>query len=158
RPAALKQAPLTFSQPLTVDAVTPAASMLAQDSRQALPQIALKSIPPAPDGTGPLFTFDDWEDPTALAKRLRQPTDPAVHDLRDRLSPDSQKALDQWDGYGTSPVILKKELQGFLEAWSPVSDLLDSHSEDRAFVVEIDNEGRAHLRFGDGELGQQPDA
>ena len=30
--------------------------------------------------------------------------------------------------------------------------------EDRHFVVEIDNDGIAHLRFGDGELGFQPPA
>lgn len=40
--------------------------------------------------------------------------------------------------------------------WSPKSDLLSSYSQDRDFVVEMDNEGYAHLRFGDGELGKQP--
>ncbi len=44
------------------------------------------------------------------------------------------------------------------EIWSPKIDLLGSHAEDRDFVVEMDNEGRAHLRFGDGECGHQPDA
>lgn len=42
--------------------------------------------------------------------------------------------------------------------WLPQSDLLDSQSDDRHFVVEMDNDGRAHLRFGDGELGRLPDA
>jgi hypothetical protein len=42
--------------------------------------------------------------------------------------------------------------------WTPRPDLLNSHSQDRHFVVEMDNEGNAHLRFGDGELGQQPQA
>jgi hypothetical protein len=40
--------------------------------------------------------------------------------------------------------------------WVPQSDLLNSYSQDRHFVVEMDNEGFAHLRFGDGELGKQP--
>ena len=42
--------------------------------------------------------------------------------------------------------------------WHPQRDLLDSRSRDQDFVVEIDNDGRAHLRFGDGELGRMPDA
>jgi hypothetical protein len=42
--------------------------------------------------------------------------------------------------------------------WSAHRDLLDSHGEDQHFVAEIDDDGRAHLRFGDGELGRAPDA
>jgi len=44
------------------------------------------------------------------------------------------------------------------ESWLPKIDLLGSTASDRDFVVEMDNEGRAHLRFGDGECGRQPDA
>ncbi|NJO18091.1 MAG: putative baseplate assembly protein [Thioploca sp.] len=40
--------------------------------------------------------------------------------------------------------------------WTAKPDLLDSQPEDRDFVVEIDDEGRAHLRFGEGELGEMP--
>lgn len=42
--------------------------------------------------------------------------------------------------------------------WHPVPDLLQSLPEDRSFVAEIDDDGTAHLRFGDGDLGRQPDA
>lgn len=42
--------------------------------------------------------------------------------------------------------------------WDARGDLLASHADDRHFVAEIDNDGRAHLRFGDGELGRQPGA
>lgn len=42
--------------------------------------------------------------------------------------------------------------------WTAVRDLLASGADDPHFVVEIDNEGRAHLRFGDGESGKQPEA
>lgn len=42
--------------------------------------------------------------------------------------------------------------------WSPQRDLLNSQSTDRHFVAELDNDGHAHLRFGDGELGCKPDA
>lgn len=42
--------------------------------------------------------------------------------------------------------------------WEPKQDLLDSGNQYQKFVVEIDNEGYAHLLFGNGELGKMPDA
>jgi len=42
--------------------------------------------------------------------------------------------------------------------WTPQYDLIDSNSEDQHFVVEMDNDGQAHLRFGDGKLGIRPEA
>lgn len=43
-------------------------------------------------------------------------------------------------------------------SWYPRRDLLSSGSLDQHFVVEMDNDGLAHLRFGDGELGRIPAA
>jgi hypothetical protein len=40
--------------------------------------------------------------------------------------------------------------------WSSRNDLLGSGEEDDHFVAEMDNFGRAHLRFGDGEAGRAP--
>lgn len=40
--------------------------------------------------------------------------------------------------------------------WLPVPDLLDSSSSSPAFVPETDNNGRALIRFGDGEYGLTP--
>jgi hypothetical protein len=40
--------------------------------------------------------------------------------------------------------------------WDARDDLLTSRGEDRHFVAEVDDDGRAHLRFGDGELGRMP--
>ena len=42
--------------------------------------------------------------------------------------------------------------------WSPIRDLLESGPNDPLFVVEMDNDGNAYLRFGDGNLGKLPDA
>jgi hypothetical protein len=42
--------------------------------------------------------------------------------------------------------------------WTAQADLLNSEPQDCHFVAEIDNEGKAHLRFGDGELGRLPEA
>src|SRR5581483_10165594 len=88
----LGRGPLTFSQPLATN--TPAALALAQDVREALPQVWLTSDP-APAG-----------------------------DAR----------------------------------WTAHRDLLGSAGGDQHFVAEIDNDGIAHLRFGDGELGCAPEA
>jgi Baseplate J-like protein len=44
------------------------------------------------------------------------------------------------------------------EDWSVRYDLIESQPGDANFVVEIDNNGYAHLRFGDGTLGMQPAA
>lgn len=41
--------------------------------------------------------------------------------------------------------------------WLPQLDLLRSHPVDRHFVVEMDNDRIAHLRFGDGQSGRQPE-
>jgi hypothetical protein len=41
--------------------------------------------------------------------------------------------------------------------WASNDDLLSSTSTDRHFVVEMDDEGLAHLRFGDNDCGWHPD-
>ena len=43
-------------------------------------------------------------------------------------------------------------------SWEARYDLLSSGPEDNHFVVEIDNQPRGNLRFGDGELGRAPAA
>ncbi|MDH3948715.1 MAG: putative baseplate assembly protein, partial [Gammaproteobacteria bacterium] len=48
--------------------------------------------------------------------------------------------------------------EGVNSKWKPKRDLLSSGPDDQHFVAEIDNDGRAHLRFGDEELGERPDA
>ena len=41
------------------------------------------------------------------------------------------------------------------KAWTARRDLLASGADDPDFVVEVDDDGRGHLRFGDGELGAE---
>jgi hypothetical protein len=41
--------------------------------------------------------------------------------------------------------------------WKPLPDLLESDATDPAFVVEVDDNGAAKLRFGDGTSGMAPD-
>jgi Baseplate J-like protein len=42
------------------------------------------------------------------------------------------------------------------DVWRPVPDLLESGPFDRVFVAEVDDDGIAHLRFGDGVSGERP--
>jgi hypothetical protein len=43
-------------------------------------------------------------------------------------------------------------------AWNPARDLLDSTPFAEQFAVEVDDDGRARIRFGDGEYGRRPSA
>jgi hypothetical protein len=43
-----------------------------------------------------------------------------------------------------------------LAGWSVRPDLLGSGPDDLHFVAEMDDDGHAHLRFGDGETGEAP--
>ncbi len=160
----LKKGPLTFRQPLPADASV--AKLVDQEPRLAVPCITLRSIPPGPGGTRPLFRPADLRDPTALAVRLSQPSkadeDPADAYLRWLLSAETQALLESYDGKESLPGPLRAgllaDLTRLLQDWEARGDLLSSGANDRHYVAEIDNLARANLRFGDGELGQQPEA
>jgi hypothetical protein len=157
----LAESPLTFRAPLPPGA--PATQvMAAPDPRLASPQIELSAIPLAPGAAAALFTAADMSAPDELASRLRQPSDPVLRALRDRLSAQTQQLLDEL-AEGGSPssglrARLLEDLLGLLVAWAPQPDLLASGPADRDFVVEVDNESAAHLRFGDDQTGQRPAA
>jgi hypothetical protein len=44
------------------------------------------------------------------------------------------------------------------QPWEPRRDLLGSRNDDRHFVAEMEDDGRASLRFGDNEHGARPEA
>ena len=170
RPTLAKK-PLTFAQPLPAEVpslwkgtpsdaqVTPAARLLAQDPRQAMPQVYLLAIPPAPDGQSALFEWQDIEAPGDLIGQMQAYQGPALAALRLRLPQATQDLLAKSSERSVALVEAAREgLRGLLQQWDAQPDLLSSGAQDRHFVVEIDNEGIAHLRFGDGELGQQPAA
>jgi hypothetical protein len=53
------------------------------------------------------------------------------------------------------PVILLS-VPGEADTWSPLRDLLSSRFDVKQFVVEVENDGSAYLRFGDGIFGERP--
>ncbi len=156
----LKQTPITFRQDIL--SFHPAAGLLVQDPRAAKPCIWLTSIPPLPDGSGPLFSFDELSEPQALAVRLAKPPDEGSRFLRAHYSAQVQQELDKYDPSTPLPqplaTALLAQINPLLRQWTPQPDLLGSHGGDFHFVAEIDDDGYAHLRFGEGELGRAPEA
>jgi predicted phage baseplate assembly protein len=108
----LREAPLTFSEPL-----------------------------PADGAASDLFE----RDPCHI-----MPADTPASDL---LKQDARQAMAQIKLVGTHAASNRAD-----EVWVVQRDLLGSQGQDPHFVVEMDNEGGAHLRFGDGELGRKPEA
>ncbi|MDF0515741.1 putative baseplate assembly protein [Bradyrhizobium yuanmingense] len=169
----LQAGPLTFRDPK----LDPGATMkqLLQNPRLAVPQLVVYSIAPRLDGTAPLFDFADLQHPAQLAAQLDQDQpDPSRSDktlpdkekelawrnFRDRLSfapEEPARTADDPATPGKSAGALTDKLKSLLRVWTPQRDLLASRNIDLHFVVEIDNEGVAHLRFGDGKNGQAPE-
>lgn len=79
-----------------------------------------------------------------------------------RLIQDSREALPNVTLYRKLPKIdgefadQGESLDQSKAEWHPKFDLLNSDSDEQSFVVEIDNDGRARIRFGDGECGRMP--
>ena len=67
------------------------------------------------------------------------------------------KELFRTDPSRAEPQVTRLRVDSVAPDWKPVvPHLLDSDRFDPHFVVETDNEGRAQLRFGDGEYGMAP--
>jgi len=155
RPA-LAKGPLTFCQPVVGNGA--AVGALIQDPRSALPQIQLFSIPPMLDGSTPLFKFADLQDPSSFANKLANSDDPAWRALRGYLPPDeADKTKAPSAGISVAPTAPADKLRPLLRTWIPQRDLIASGPRDFHFVVEMDDAGYAHLRFGDGQSGRAPE-
>lgn len=143
----LKQAPLTFSQPL--DAALPASLMLAQDPRQALPRIDWVI-------GWPLADIIKARDEARARSQAGANQSPAASSLNG----DGQPLAVEIDDEGHITLRLGRATAAANAGWYWVaqSDLLSSQDNDRHYVAEMDNDGRAHLRFGDGAPGRMPDA
>lgn len=160
----LGEEPLTWSQPLAD--ICSASGMIVQDPRLAMPRITLSSAPPAPAlsaaAVEPLFTFDDLAAPTSIAKAMLDANNVAAQFLLHQLSATTRQLIAGWDSSSPLPsqlaIALTADLTALLTAWSPVADLLESQPDAKSFVIETDNDGFGHLRFGDGILGEKPPA
>lgn len=74
--------------------------------------------------------------------------------FRQRLKPDAAVArLLNQDAKKADPVVMLTP-----GVWQPSRDLIEADASTQAFVVEVDNDRLAHLRFGDGRNGALPPA
>jgi hypothetical protein len=72
--------------------------------------------------------------------------------------PESAFATSAAEPRAAGPVVaLESTLLGVTEPWSPQLDLLGSDGDAAEFVVEVENDGGATLRFGDGVHGRRPE-
>lgn len=66
----------------------------------------------------------------------------------------SASASSHWQMQDVLPAISLRESAG--ATWLPRRDLLDGRPDDKLFVVEVESDGTAYLRFGDNKSGQKP--
>lgn len=102
---------------------------------------------------------------TNIAYRFRLRQGPLTFRTTRRAIPgdpppsDSVRAMLDLSPRGAEPQVTNLDVvtaTGTLADWKPMPDLLNSDPFAREFVVEMGNDGRATLRFGDDEFGQAP--
>lgn len=111
---------------------------------------AVQDVTRPPDDTGHTLQGSPltWAEPLPLG-----PNAPVCQ----LLARDPRQALPQLRVYGGSLAdVLVDGVPVNAVGWQARGDLLESGPDDRHYVVEMDDDGDAHLRFGDGVLGQQP--
>ena len=81
-----------------------------------------------------------------IVRSERVPFDPAA----------SARAALRWQSADALPVITLNPDEA--HPWSAARDLLSSRATDHHFVLETEDDGSAHLRFGDDVHGRRPDA
>src|SRR5262249_26316879 len=72
------------------------------------------------------------------------------------LPADLDRLLSRWLLEQALPDVLAPSRR-FVLTWTPSFDLLEAGGDDRQFVVEMTDDRRARLRFGDGDLGEEPE-
>ena len=102
---------------------------------------------------------DEAGDVEVFPKRLtpvlkRSPITYSVRLVKDTPMLASAASLVKQQPSEAEPRVQVNSLPAF--EWESRYDLIASWPNDHHFVVEIDNFGNAHLRFGNGELGFQP--
>jgi hypothetical protein len=143
--------PLTFAEPLPQDGA-PAAEHVRRDPRAAVPAVWLWSVPPNADGTGPLF---EPADPSAFSWVSGKPAAQPGAWVRQSLSLTSRPPA---TGTAAGAALRRAAEAEALRQWEVQPDLIGSGGDDPHVVLETDDEGYSHLRFGDGQHGREPEA
>ncbi len=84
---------------------------------------------------------------------------PYDHSVAANLSsPQSASAMMKIDPARTLPAVILANDKDFAgQLWKPRRDLLSSAPDKAEFVLEVENDGQAVIRFGDDQNGQRPD-
>lgn len=83
-----------------------------------------------------------------------RPADPRIDPVTGRIDVDRRAVdCDVRDALPALAVLVTEP--GGVEQWTSAQDLLESGPFDQQFVAEVDDQGRAVLRFGDGEYGRE---
>jgi len=91
------------------------------------------------------------QDPRKAVASVKLDDDQSISSSRSAYSTQASEKPDETASGSAKPVWRNKW------DWISKGDLLSSLSIDRHFVVEMDDEGFAHLRFGDNDCGRQPE-
>jgi len=142
-------------------------NIVLADHGRTVPRESLGSVPAAEQilaaaGGGHCADRTYVSTPPRFAPQLsRQPLTqaavrPATSMASQSLARDpnaSASAEFRWDMRDVLPAIRLEDSDGGL--WSPRRDLLSSNAFAEEFVAEVDDDGRATLRFGDDQYGQR---
>ncbi len=82
--------------------------------------------------------------------------EPVTHAAPEPTAMAAAGAALRTDPRRASAQVVIHEGDSALLTWTVRPDLLDSEAQQRNFVVEVDQNGRATLRFGDGRNGRRP--
>lgn len=137
----LQQAPLTFRQLLPIDAP------FFQPQIPAPPKLVTLTSATS------LLLQDPCLSLPAITLTSTLPADGKTLYSVSQDEKDEEDDEDEKEVETTDNGIISKDI-----IWTVQSDLLESQGDDYHYVVEMDNDGYAHLRFGDGELGHMPEA
>src|SRR5262249_34332581 len=113
------------------------------------PALAAVSAPAADPCTAPTFV------PAPVRHRPRLAEGPLTQAAPLAALTSAAEALRR-DLAGVLPAVELKDPDG--NPWEPQRDLLGSDAFAAEFVAEVDNDGRASLRFGDNQNGIRPAA
>lgn len=135
-------------------------NIVLADHGRTLPEEPLGIVPESTlFHTAPISEHCAENNPVPIPPRFRPTlreaplTHAATYDLQ--KPPSSAAAAMRWESRDLLPKI---ELNKKKDSWLPKRDLLNSWATDQKFVVEIESDGKAFLRFGDNRYGMRPNS
>jgi hypothetical protein len=123
----------------------------------------MEAVPAAKERRTPQQTYDFCapKEPDRFVPKYRPRLKEAPVTFSRSFDPGEPAARAVWTGVEmTMPAVsvTRMDAEDGETGWKPAADLLSCGAYDRRFVVETEDDGAAHLRFGDGDHGAQPEA